>query len=842
VLSPFYITEGTPYRPEMILWLELPEDYVVFFQLSGPGEEPASFGESLLQAMKSPMIGPPRRPRIIRVADAHLAAEVQQLLPEVRVIEAPTPELDHVLERMSETALEDTGGEEPSYFEEGRVPADAIEALFRTAKVLYKIAPWKVAGDSQILRVDIPAYGVEGACLSIIGALGQSIGLILFPSIQGFERFLEAAEAPRPPGKAIDLGTTALSLKYEAGSDLPAGMYREALAHGWPVAEAKAYPVVQHRDRDGVSRPLSENDVRIVSVCADSLAAFFVKHRHLFERDALDEPVCESYFDEDDIEVRFTLPYEAGEVFKVNQPRHQPKVAAGRAPATGTEVYAKAERVGSTNTGKIGRNEPCPCGSGKKYKRCCLAEEQLAPADVIDPSTLPDTGDAPATVHDLDRKLVASMDRYARDTFGPNWIVRAAETFRDPTSPDPLLGPWALWNHLFDGKSIAQWFFEDRGDQLSEIERTWLNAQRAAWLSVWEVLEVEPGRSIAVRDLFTGETRVVRETSASESLAKRDVLLARVVDHQGISVLCGLYSRSLAPEEADTVVRRIRLRLRRKSSIPIDRMREERVGRYLIACWEEALEDRAVRAGVPPVLQNTDGDALLITVDHFAFDSADREEIRRRLAAAKEVEDPPRPAVPPVGGVPPKGAVPPVGGVPPRSAVPPAGDDPDPAYVFCKPGNRMHRGWENTVVGRATISGNKLRMESNSVQRADSLRMRVETLLGPLVRHRAREHADPVASLREERGAAGIASPAPGDSTEEMDQIIREMKAKHYADWADRPLPGLGGRTPRAAVRTKSGRQQVDLLLRQNENLESRQPEGQRFDFGGIRRELGLRD
>lgn len=23
-------------------------------------------------------------------------------------------------------------------------------------------------------------------------------------------------------------------------------------------------------------------------------------------------------------------------------------------------------------TPKIGRNEPCPCGSGKKYKKCCL--------------------------------------------------------------------------------------------------------------------------------------------------------------------------------------------------------------------------------------------------------------------------------------------------------------------------------------------------------------------------------------------------------------------------------------------------------------------------------------
>jgi uncharacterized protein YecA (UPF0149 family) len=24
------------------------------------------------------------------------------------------------------------------------------------------------------------------------------------------------------------------------------------------------------------------------------------------------------------------------------------------------------------NKGKIGRNERCPCGSGKKYKKCCL--------------------------------------------------------------------------------------------------------------------------------------------------------------------------------------------------------------------------------------------------------------------------------------------------------------------------------------------------------------------------------------------------------------------------------------------------------------------------------------
>jgi hypothetical protein len=27
---------------------------------------------------------------------------------------------------------------------------------------------------------------------------------------------------------------------------------------------------------------------------------------------------------------------------------------------------------------KPGRNDPCPCGSGKKYKRCCLDKDEAA--------------------------------------------------------------------------------------------------------------------------------------------------------------------------------------------------------------------------------------------------------------------------------------------------------------------------------------------------------------------------------------------------------------------------------------------------------------------------------
>ena len=28
---------------------------------------------------------------------------------------------------------------------------------------------------------------------------------------------------------------------------------------------------------------------------------------------------------------------------------------------------------------KVGKNAPCPCGSGKKYKKCCLKKDTLSP-------------------------------------------------------------------------------------------------------------------------------------------------------------------------------------------------------------------------------------------------------------------------------------------------------------------------------------------------------------------------------------------------------------------------------------------------------------------------------
>lgn len=38
----------------------------------------------------------------------------------------------------------------------------------------------------------------------------------------------------------------------------------------------------------------------------------------------------------------------------------------------GEEVVCRGNKPYAPKIHKIGRNELCPCGSGKKYKKCCL--------------------------------------------------------------------------------------------------------------------------------------------------------------------------------------------------------------------------------------------------------------------------------------------------------------------------------------------------------------------------------------------------------------------------------------------------------------------------------------
>ena len=42
----------------------------------------------------------------------------------------------------------------------------------------------------------------------------------------------------------------------------------------------------------------------------------------------------------------------------------------------GTDTPVKKQPVKKAAAEKVGRNDPCPCGSGKKYKKCCGAAQE----------------------------------------------------------------------------------------------------------------------------------------------------------------------------------------------------------------------------------------------------------------------------------------------------------------------------------------------------------------------------------------------------------------------------------------------------------------------------------
>ena len=96
---------------------------------------------------------------------------------------------------------------------------------------LFAIAPWTLDDENQILRMDIPALGVDGACLSIIGQLGQSRCVLIFPSRHAFEQFREAAANSNPEQPRAAFGAGVLSLFHNA-THLPPAMRPEAMQHG----------------------------------------------------------------------------------------------------------------------------------------------------------------------------------------------------------------------------------------------------------------------------------------------------------------------------------------------------------------------------------------------------------------------------------------------------------------------------------------------------------------------------------------------------------------------------------------------------------------------------------
>ncbi len=68
--------------------------------------------------------------------------------------------------------------------------------------------------------------------------------------------------------------------------------------------------------------------------------------------------------------VEFVAKYRVGDQSGIHHERSSFRREEGRWVCIGGEINPKPEQ---RIVQKVGRNDPCPCGSGKKFKKCCGA-------------------------------------------------------------------------------------------------------------------------------------------------------------------------------------------------------------------------------------------------------------------------------------------------------------------------------------------------------------------------------------------------------------------------------------------------------------------------------------
>ncbi len=278
VTAPLYLTEGEPYRPDLVVWIDTGSGRVLNSEVAEPADSAGVLAASYSNAVRELRSGQP--PRRVRVANPELAAAIRTVVgDDTRIEIVPTPEVSEVVDSLARflaTKGQDPEDHEgPSYFEGGRVPPETVAAFFEASAGLYRVAPWKRLWDAEIIGLDVPALGLERAVISVMGRGGQSFGFMLLDSAVEFDAMHFAAGNPL---QGEDLGTAIMSLNYEPKTKLPPAMRREIVQHGWMIAAPKGHPYILAVDRDRVVRPLVERDVRLMTAVADSLARFFTTH------------------------------------------------------------------------------------------------------------------------------------------------------------------------------------------------------------------------------------------------------------------------------------------------------------------------------------------------------------------------------------------------------------------------------------------------------------------------------------------------------------------------------------------------------------------------------------
>jgi hypothetical protein len=145
------------------------------------------------------------------------------------------------------------------------------------------------------------------------------------------------------------------------------------------------------------------------------------------------------------------------------------------------------------------------------------------------------------------------------------------------------------------------------------------------------------------------------------------------------------------------------------------------------------------------------------------------------------------------------------------------------------------------VLGNVELKDKVLILSVNSRARAERGRALLSEVLHGLL-------AQPLVEIQTLEQCMATRDPAPTAnlnlSEEERCAIIRDGLHRHYRDLLDQPIPALGNKSPRAAVKTAKGRAKVVDWLKTLENHTARfagsNDEMATYDFSWLWTELGV--
>ena len=474
---------------------------------------------------------------------------------------------------------------------------------------------------------------------------------------------------------------------------------------------------------------------------------------------------------------------------------------------------------------KVGRNDRCPCGSGKKYKHCCLNQEDQ-------------TESARRNIHSsLDRmgqELLRFTARRGLD------IEAAWEDYNLEYDGGPF-DPYSFEMGIFVNYFLYRWCpAEDEGkpsDRPDAIRAEYVRiAARLGPLEVqlllecltqpftfYEVLATDPGRSMDLREIFTGEEIHVVEHRGSLALRRGDNVFAQAISASGASVLTCNGPTMIPPSDKGPIIG-LRVLMRRA-------LDKQSLSREDVALFEDKIRGLYLRLRdslqMPktPILRNTDGEDLAIHTMTFEVGSAQLafdllytlslDAAKEDLLETAEYDD--------------------------------QGNLRMVAFDWLKRGNRQMKSWDNTIMGKIRIEGCILTAEANSEKRAMRLRNEIEKRLGLAVTHK-NTVVEPYEKLLEKArniDPAVVAKHKKQDAELLKDPAVRaqfkESIQKEVDLWISRKLPALGGLTPLQASKNPDGRELVEsLIIDYERHVEEVFPKEVRPDLSHLRKRLKL--